>query len=559
MDELNIDSLEIPEAPDLEIPDLEMPDLDLSDLDLSDIVMPGDEPGMMDADITEEELGGSVMEMIEEPDTDDTGIADAEIPDISDEGEGFSLEDIEMPESDNEFKLEDIDIPEMSADELFQESQLSIDGLDQAIQSETELQMAGELNIDGLTFDSIGADTGDLEAEISDLSMSDDSDNDLSIDMDDNLEDVLNMLDDDAELAEINDMLKKSDNNEPIQDDMMDLLHQMADDEAASVNAGIKHVDDDDDGVPLPEIPPSVSVMAQDDTKKKDKKAAAKKKKGDNASVDNADSERTKEPGKLSRFFNLLTEEFVPEPTEEELAAEKEAKEAKKQENLTKKEEEKLAKQEAKKAKAEEKAAANRVKQEAAAQKKKEKLAQKEAKKAKLAAEGPKKRIPPKKIAVAVAFGASVGGAVVVASNILSTQGFLQTARNAYYDGDYKTVYEATYGMDLDDSESDGLIKARSEVIFKVQRRYDSYQTNVKIGREVEALDALLCGLVAYDTVNADAEKYGVMAEIDAVKSEILSTLESKYGLDETQARGIINNQDALSYTIALKEVIVGN
>ncbi len=559
MDELNIDSLEIPEAPDLEIPDLEMPDLDLSDLDLSDIVMPGDEPGMMDADITEEELGGSVMEMIEEPDTDDTGIADAEIPDISDEGEGFSLEDIEMPESDSEFKLEDIDIPEMSADELFQESELSIDGLDQAIQSETELQMAGELNIDGLTFDSIGADTGDLEAEISDLSMSDDSDNDLSIDMDDNLEDVLNMLDDDAELAEINDMLKKSDNNEPIQDDMMDLLHQMADDEAASVNAGIKHVDDDDDGVPLPEIPPSVSVMAQDDTKKKDKKAAAKKKKGDNASVDNADSERTKEPGKLSRFFNLLTEEFVPEPTEEELAAEKEAKEAKKQENLTKKEEEKLAKQEAKKAKAEEKAAANRVKQEAAAQKKKEKLAQKEAKKAKLAAEGPKKRIPPKKIAVAVAFGASVGGAVVVASNILSTQGFLQTARNAYYDGDYKTVYEATYGMDLDDSESDGLIKARSEVIFKVQRRYDSYQTNVKIGREVEALDALLCGLVAYDTVNADAEKYGVMAEIDAVKSEILSALESKYGLDETQARGIINNQDALSYTIALKEVIAGN
>ncbi len=146
-----------------------------------------------------------------------------------------------------------------------------------------------------------------------------------------------------------------------------------------------------------------------------------------------------------------------------------------------------------------------------------------------------------------------------MASNILSTQGFLQTARNAYYDGDYKTVYEATYGMDLDDSESDGLIKARSEVIFKVQRRYDSYQTNAKIGREVEALDALLCGLVAYDTVNADAEKYGVMAEIDAVKSEILSTLESKYGLDETQARGIINNQDALSYTIALKEVIAGN
>lgn len=548
MDELNIDSLEIPEAPDLEIPDLEMPDLDLSDLDLSDIGMPGGEAGLMNADMAGEIMG-------------DAGITDMEMPAIPDSGEGFSLEDIEMPESDREFNLEDIDMSEMSADDLFQGNEPSIDGLDQAIQSETELQMAGELNIDELVFDNISAGDGDAAAELADLSMPDDSEseNDLSIDMDDNLEDVLNMLDDDAELAEINDMLKKSDNNEPIQDDMMDLLHQMADDEAASVNAGMKHVDDDDDGVPLPEMPRPVPEVIQDEPKKKDKKAAAKKKKGDYASGDDAGAERVEKPGKLSKFFNLLTEELVPEPTEEELAAEKEAKEAKKQENLTKKEEEKLAKQEAKKAKAEEKAAADRVKQEAAAQKKKEKLARKAAKKAKLAAEGPKKRIPPKKIAVAAAFGASVGGAVVLATNILSTQGFLQTARNAYYDGDYKTVYEATYGMELDDSGSDGLIKARSEVIFKVQRRFDSYQTYVRMGREVEALDALLNGLAAYDAVNADAEKYGVMAEIEAVRAEILNTLESKYGLDETGAREIINTQDALAYTIALNKVIAGN
>lgn len=87
--------------------------------------------------------------------------------------------------------------------------------------------------------------------------------------------------------------------------------------------------------------------------------------------------EAAKEPGKLVKFFNKLTEEIVPEPTEEELAAEKEAKAAKKQENQTKKEEEKLAKEEAKKAKAEEKAAAARVKQEAAAQKKKKNLPRK--------------------------------------------------------------------------------------------------------------------------------------------------------------------------------------
>ena len=540
MDEINIDSLEIPEAPDLEIPDLEMPDLDLSDLDLSDIVMPGNEPGMAEQTPQSEGIG-------------------TQLPAMSDAGEVFSLEDVEMPGADSELKLEDFEIPEMSAEEPFGGNDLSIDGLDQAIQSETELQMAGELNIDEFAFDNISAGIGDPGEEISDLALSDDAEgeNDVSIGMDDNLEDVLNMLDDDAELAEINDMLKKSDNNEPIQDDMMDLLHQMADDEAASVNAGIKRADDDDDGVPLPELSQLTPEPVDDEPKKKEKKSAKKKKSNKDDAV--TDAEKPKEPGKLSKFFNLLTEEYVPEPTEEELAAEKEAKAAKKQENLTKKEEQKLAKEEAKKAKAEEKAAADRAKQEAAAQKKKEKLARKEAKKAKLAAEAPKKRIPPKKLAVAAAFGVSVGGAIVLASNILSTQGFLQTAQNAYYDGDYKTVYEATYGMELDDSESAGLIKARSEVIFKVQRRYDSYQTNIKMGREVEALDALLRGITAYDSVNADAEKYGVVSEVDAVKTNILNTLAEKYGLDESQARAIIANQDPLSYTIALNDVIAGN
>lgn len=192
MDEINIDSLEIPEAPDLEIPDLEMPDLDLSDLDLSDIVMPGNEPGMAEQTPQSEGIG-------------------TQLPAMSDAGEVFSLEDVEMPGADSELKLEDFEIPEMSAEEPFGGNDLSIDGLDQAIQSETELQMAGELNIDEFAFDNISAGIGDPGEEISDLALSDDAEgeNDVSIGMDDNLEDVLNMLDDDAELAEINDMLKK--------------------------------------------------------------------------------------------------------------------------------------------------------------------------------------------------------------------------------------------------------------------------------------------------------------------------------------------------------------
>ena len=514
-EELRLEDIETPEIPEEELVQVDMPETDES-LTLEDIEMPGDEPM--------------------------------------------------MPELDDELKLEDIEMPEMSKiseDEPLLQNDLSFDGLDEAIQSETELEMAGELNIDELDF----GETAPVSEDIAGTS----SEADAPDGMDDSLEDVLNMLDDDAELAEINDMLKKSDNNEPIQDDMMDILNQMADDEAASVNAGVKHVDDEDDGgVPLPVIPASIlnpdgasasqETSEDADVQKKGKKESKKKKKNDESGKD---SGGTKKPGKMGKFLNMLTEELVPEPTEEELEAEKEAKEAKKKEELTKKEEEKLAKAEEKKAKAEEKAAANKAKQEAAAQKKKEKQAAKEAKlaakRAKEAAEGPKKRIPPKKIAAAAVFGATVGGAVILSTNILSTQGYLQTARNAFYDQDYKTVYQATFGMELDDSESDGLIKAKSEVILKIQRRYDSYQTNLKMGREIEALDALLQGIATYDFINADAEKYGVSTEIDTIKQNILNTLEEKYNVDEAKAREIINIEDALSYTMALYDVVEGN
>ncbi len=567
--ELQLEDIILPELeqsePELQLEDMALPELEQAEpeLQLEDIVLPEleqTEPELQLEDIVLPELEQPVD--ITQPEVTE------EIQEIPKTDENVTLEDIGMPELDDDLKLEDFEMPEIPDDDSLLQSDLNIDGLEEAIQSETETAMAGELNIDEFDFGDSSSDLGVSMELPDDLSLSDDSSGDLSAGMDDSLEDVLNMLDDDAELAEINDMLKKSDNNEPIQDDMMDILNQMADDEAASVNAGVKHVDDEDDGgVPLPVIPESIlnpdgagssqESSGDKDMKKKSKKNVKKKKKGD---TEENEAEVTKEPGKIGKFFNLLTEELVPEPTEEELAAEKEAKQAKKKEELTKKEEEKLAKEEEKKAKAEEKAAANKAKQEAAAQKKKEKKAAKEAKlAAKRAAEGPKKRIPPKKIAAAAAFGASVGGAVILAANILSTQGYLQKARNAYYDKDYKTVYQAMFGMELDESKDEGLIKARSEVIYKIQRRYDSYQINLKMGREMEALDALLQGIATYDYINADAEKYGVADEVDAVKETILNTLADKYNVDEAKARELINTEDALTYSIALSDIIAAN
>ena len=59
--------------------------------------------------------------------------------------------------------------------------------------------------------------------------------------------------------------------------------------------------------------------------------------------------------------------------------------------------------------------------------------------------------------------------------------------------------------------------------------------------------------------INEDAEKYDVLPEVDAIMSNIYDTLQDKYGLDETAARELMNTEDALTYTIALSDIVSGN
>ncbi len=442
----------------------------------------------------------------------------------------------------------DIELAQDSLDDALDIEDIpNIDGPDEILRSETEPEMPDELNLDELDLDIPDLSSSDMDDELGILD-SIDTKSDGTLGVDDGLDDVLSMLDDDADLAEINDILKKSDSNEPIQDEMMDLLNQMADDEAALVNAGVKDIKEDG-GVALPNMPIETNDVQEGDEAQKSSK---KKKKSDDGE---------KKPGAFGKLFNLLTEE-LPGPTEADYAAEEEKKAAKKQEALTKKEEEKLAKEEAKQAKAEEKEAAKKAKAEAAAQKKKEKEEAKAKKAAeKLAKQGPvrkAKRIPPKKIAAVAAFGASVFGGVLVMTNVLSNQGYLNVARKAFYDGDYKSVYLATYGMNLKDSDV-ALIQAKSKVILKMQRWYDAYENNLKLGQEREALDSLIRGIEAYDYLNAEAEACDALSDVEQIKAVILGVLQSEYGLSEEQARDLLHYEDALDYTIALNNVITGN
>ena len=394
------------------------------------------------------------------------------------------------------------------------------------------------------------------------------SDTTGSTSADDDFSDILEIMDEDPDLAEINDMLKKVDKNEPVQDDddVMGLLNQMADDES-------KEAEPVTQSVPEPEKVNADAIASQEESstgkkkkgiKKAKKKAPKESKKSKESSTEDTAVEESKEkkPGVLSKVFHLLTDEWEPEPTEEELAQAAEEAKAAKEEADAKKAEDKKAKAEEKKAKAAEKEAAKKAKAEEAAAKKKEKQDAKEAKlaekRAKEEAEAPKnqKRLSPKKIAVVTVFAASVLAGILLFSNYASFQDSIAKARRAYYAGDYKSVYIETYGEKLD--ESDSIIEAKSKVILTMQRKLDSYQNHMKLGQNVEALNALITGLQTYDTIDQEAESYGVLAEVDSIKDEILAILESNYGLNEEEAKALLQDDDKVSYTLALDRIANG-
>lgn len=398
------------------------------------------------------------------------------------------------------------------------------------------------------------------------------SDTTGSTSADDDFSDILEIMDEDPDLAEINDMLKKVDKNEPVQDDddVMGLLNQMADDESKEAEPVTQSIPE---SVPEPEKVNVDAIASQEEAstgkkkkgiKKAKKKAPKESKKSKESSTEDTAVEESKEkkPGVLSKVFHLLTDEWEPEPTEEELAQAAEEAKAAKEEADAKKAEDKKAKAEEKKAKAAEKEAAKKAKAEEAAAKKKEKQDAKEAKlaekRAKEEAEAPKnqKRLSPKKIAVVTVFAASVLAGILLFSNYASFQDSIAKARRAYYAGDYKSVYIETYGEKLD--ESDSIIEAKSKVILTMQRKLDSYQNHMKLGQNVEALNALITGLQTYDTINQEAESYGVLAEVDSIKDEILAILESNYGLNEEEAKALLQDDDKVSYTLALDRIANG-
>ena len=396
-------------------------------------------------------------------------------------------------------------------------------------------------------------------------------------------EDVTGLLDQmagkDEDLSDINEMLKKVDNNESLDTSDADML---------ALLEGIKEAPSEE--ASAAEGPDGAEDSAEDlKTKKKKEKRAKKEKKekkprkklfgkskvepeeagGAEASLDDAlDSIRDKDteagqekkPGLFARLWQFLTEETEEIEDEvnkgaenatgenAEILKELDAEDANKKKKDKKKKGKKAGKAAAEGAEGEE--GENAEEAPAKKKKKKEKKEKKEKEK-----RPPEPKVLTRRATIAlVAFCATLIAAITFLSSFLPEYADKTEARRAFYAEDYQTVYEQLNNKKL--GSSDEIMYQRATEVLSLQHKLDSYQNRMALGEDMEALDALFQGVDLYIEL-AGSDTSGALSELTAIYQQICTILQDNYGVSAEEAVEI-NGYDNETYTRKLDSLLHG-
>ena len=155
---------------------------------------------------------------------------------------------------------------------------------------------------------------------------------------------------------------------------------------------------------------------------------------------------------------------------------------------------------------------------------------------------------------VLVAFCATLIAAITFLSSFLPEYADKTEARRAFYAGDYQTVYEQLNNKKL--GSSDEIMYQRATEILSLQHKLDSYQNRMALGEDMEALDALFQGVDLYLEL-AGSDKSGALNELTEIYQQICTILQNDYGVSAEEAVEI-NGYDNVTYTRKLDSLLHG-
>lgn len=252
---------------------------------------------------------------------------------------------------------------------------------------------------------------------------------------------------------------------------------------------------------------------------------------------------------------SLMTILFGEPDEDDELSPEElEAIEKKKAEKKAKKEAARLAKEEKKAAAKEEKAAKTGDKKKAQKEKKKVRAV----KKAKQKEEEEKNAEPVKplnKPAVVFIFTLFLGGTFLfyLGMNNFNYTLAIQKATDYFDNQKYHKAYDEIKGVEVKEKDQD--LKDRIYTVMYVERLYESYQNNIELDRQKKALDSLLRGVDKYYEYYDEAQKLGIVDDLNYSFAQVQTALQDHYGITVEQAAAI-NQLDSYEYVQTVDQYV---
>ena len=199
------------------------------------------------------------------------------------------------------------------------------------------------------------------------------------------------------------------------------------------------------------------------------------------------------------------------------------------------------------------KLAKQKAKAEKAAAKKKAKEEKAEADRAFLKAQP---SISTKRAMVAFVFALSIMAIVLLIYAFVPTAIEKANARKAFYNKDYYEAYELLQGKELNDSDT--ILLNKVTYLLKMQRKLDSYNNYVKMDKKLEAVNLLMEAVKLYEESYTYAKALSIAGDFDAIYDEILLILNGRYGVSEEMAKEINACESDVEYTVRLQYLIEG-
>ena len=114
----------------------------------------------------------------------------------------------------------------------------------------------------------------------------------------------------------------------------------------------------------------------------------------------------------------------------------------------------------------------------------------------------------------------------------------IKKAANYFERQRYRLAYDEVSGVEVKEKDQD--LKDRIYTVMYVERLYESYENNMKLGRADKALDALLRGIQKYDEHYDEAVELDIVKDIDSCRDKIINALWNTYGITEEMAYQIL-------------------